>query len=63
MINDVNEMQLQYSFLPDPEKFLVMFAGLPSNYRLSVLAGAEKDPAHFLGRAVCPSRSLNSVRE
>lgn len=38
-----------------------MFAGLPSNYRLSVLAGVEKDPDRFLGKTVCPSRSLTSV--
>ena len=63
MDSPLRSLQLQYSFLPDPEKHLSMFAGLPSNYRLSVLAGVEKDPERFLGRAVCPSRSLQSVRE
>ena len=54
-------VQLQYSVLPDPEKHLSMFAGLPANYRLSVLADIEKDPSHSLGRIVCPSKYLDAV--
>jgi len=52
--------KLQYSVLPDPEKHLSMFAGLPANYRLSVLADIEKDPSHSLGRIVCPSKYLDA---
>ena len=41
-------LKLQYSSLPDHEKYLYMFQGMPSNYRLSVLADLEKDPAKNL---------------
>jgi calmodulin len=53
--------QLQYSALPDPEKYLSIFAGLPSNYRLSVLADLENHSKHKLGSIVCPSKYLHSV--
>ena len=36
-------IKIQFSSLPDPEKYLYMFHGMPSNYRCSVLADVEKD--------------------
>jgi len=47
--------KLQYASLPDPEKYLTMFAGLPANYRLSVLATTAQSPHANLAKIVCPT--------
>ena len=50
--------KLQFAFLPNPETRLQMFTGLPSNYRLSVLAGVAKESAHILEDMVFPPKLL-----
>jgi Ca2+-binding EF-hand superfamily protein len=51
--------QLQYTALPNPEKLLYMFAGLPSNYRTSTLAELSRSQLnHGLGTVVCPKKLI-----
>jgi hypothetical protein len=35
-------LKLRYSSLPDPEKYLYMFQGMPTNFRLSALTSVEE---------------------
>ena len=47
-------IKLQYGRgLPDPNKYLAMFVGLPSNYRKSILADVSKQEDHVLENVVC----------
>ena len=54
--------KLQYSALPDPEKHLTMFIGLPFNYRLSVLSELETlSPRHSLDYLVCNKTRMEKL--
>jgi len=53
---------VQYCSLPDPEKYLYMFSGLPANYRLSVLSEISRQRKHALETLVCASDGINTVR-
>lgn len=44
--------------MPDPEKYLAMFVGLPFTYRRSVLADVSNLPDHSLESIVCRDPNL-----
>ena len=52
--------KIQFSSLPNPNRLLCMFAGLPSNYRKSVLAGVAAQSEHALESLIMDS--VDSVR-
>ena len=45
-------IKLQYSALPDPHRYVYMYYGMPSNYRLSILADIEKNEIHDLAKII-----------
>lgn len=47
--------KIQYSSLPNPNRLLGMFAGLPCNFRKSVLASLDANPEHSLESLVIHS--------
>lgn len=51
--------KIQYSSMPQPERFLTMFQGLPASFRKSVLADVgSSHPENQLGSIVCDENNL-----
>eukprot|EP01041_Mallomonas_annulata_P000616 gene616-1189_t len=53
--------RLQYCGLPDPKRYLQIFAGVPPSYRMSVLHELAKKKEHTMEAVVCPSNKHIAV--